>query len=75
MNKETLEASKGIKTEQDFHDFHDLHDFRQMMTKVMVVRALNTELDDHLGYDKHETSSNPNNRNGSTSKTLRAENG
>jgi len=74
MNKETLEAfareaSKGIKTEQDFHDF------RQMMTKVMVERALNTELDDHLGYDKHETSSNPNSRNGSTSKTLRTENG
>jgi len=74
MNKEALEAfareaSKGIKTEQDFHDF------RQMMTKVMVERALNTELDDHLGYDKHETSSNPNSRNGSTSKTLRTENG
>jgi len=58
LNKETLyafasEASKGIKTEQDFHDF------RQLITKVMMERALNTELDDHLGYDKHETSRQP----------------
>jgi len=45
------------------------------MTKVMVERALNTELNDHLGYDKHKISSNPNSRNGSTSKTLRTENG
>ncbi len=74
MHKETLEAfareeSKGIKTKQNFHDF------RKMMTKVMVGSALNTELDDHLGYDKHETSSNPNNRNDSTSMTSRTENG
>mgnify|MGYP000128953920 FL=1 len=61
--------NKGLKTEQDFHDF------RQMMTKVMVERVLNAELDDHLRYDKYETSSIPNNQNGSTSKTLGTENG
>ncbi len=49
--------------------------FRQMTTKAMVERALNTELDNHPGYDKHESSSNPNSRNGSTSRTLRTENG
>ncbi len=74
MNKEALEAfareaAKGIKTEQD------LNDFRQMLTKVTVERALNAELDDHLGYDKHEVSSTSNSRNGSTSKTLRTEDG
>ncbi len=63
MNKEALEAfareaSKGIKTEQDFYGF------RQVMTKVMVERALSIELDDQLGYDKHVTSSNSNSRNG-----------
>jgi len=46
-----------------------------MMTKVMVERALITELDDHLRYDMHENSSNPNSRNGTTSKTLRTESG
>jgi len=28
-----------------------------MMTKVMVERGLDTELDDRLGYDKYGTSS------------------
>ena len=74
MNKEALEAfareaAKGIKTEQD------LNDFRQMLTKVTVERALNVELDDHLGYDKHEVSRTSNSRNGTTSKTLRTEDG
>ncbi len=67
MNKEALEAfareaAKGIKTEQD------LNEFRKMLTKVTVERALNTELDDHLGYDKHEPSTNSNSRNGTSSK-------
>jgi transposase-like protein len=74
MNKEALEAfareaAKGIKTEQD------LNDFRQMLTKVTVERVLNAELDDHLGYDKHEVSRTSNSRNGTTSKTLRTEDG
>ena len=74
MNKEALEAfareaAKGIKTEKD------LNDFRQMLTKVTVERALNAELDNHLGYDKHEVSSTSNSRNGTTSKTLRTEDG
>jgi len=74
MNKETLEAfareaAKGIKTEQD------LNEFRQMLTKVTVEHALNAELDDHLGYDKHEPSANSNSRNGTSSKTLRTEDG
>ncbi len=74
MNKEVLEAfareaAKGIKTEQD------LNEFRQMLTKVTVERALNAELDEHLGYERNEESSNANSRNGTTSKTLRTEDG
>ena len=72
MNKEALEAfareaAKGIKTEED------LNEFRQMLTKVTVEHALNAELDDHLGYEKHDTSSNSNKRNGTISKALRTE--
>jgi len=74
MNKEQLEAfareaAKGIKTESD------LNDFRQMLTKVTIETALNAELDDHLGYDKHEVSAKENSRNGTTNKTLRTEDG
>jgi putative transposase len=74
MKKEDLElfareAAKSLKTEKD------LNDFSQMLTKVVVEAALNAELDEHLGYSKHEKSELGNSRNGFTSKTLRTEDG
>lgn len=62
-------AAKNIKTEAG------LNTFRQMLTKITVEAALNAELDDHLGFDKHEQSNSGNNRNGVTYKTLRTEDG
>ena len=53
----------------------DLNDFRAMLTKVTVEAALNAELDDHLGYARHEQADSDNGRNGSTRKTLRTEDG
>lgn len=69
MKKQELEAfarevAKGLKTEED------LNEFSQMLTKVTVEAALNAELDDHLGYARHEPSENANSRNGYGSKTL-----
>ena len=74
MNKKELEAiakeaAKNIKTEQD------LNEFRAMLTKITVEAALNAELDDHLGYAKHEKAQRSNNRNGFTSKTVQTEDG
>ncbi|WP_019531535.1 IS256 family transposase [Dasania marina] len=74
MNHDELKAiaqaaAKNIKTEAD------LNEFRQMLTKITVETALNAELDDHLGYARHETSEAINSRNGFTSKTLQTENG
>jgi transposase-like protein len=74
MNQEELQqiaqaAAKNIKTEQD------LNEFRQMLTKITLETALNAELDDHLGYSKHERTSGGNSRNGYTSKTLQTEEG
>jgi len=74
MDKKALEAfareaAKGIKTEKD------LSDFSQMMTKITVETALGAELNDHLGYDKHQPSSTNNSRNGYSSKTLITEDG
>ncbi len=74
MNKKELEAlarqtAKSLKSEKD------LTDFRQMLTKLTVEAALNAELDDHLGYDKHDVTSSSNSRNGYTSKTLQTEDG
>jgi putative transposase len=74
MNKEALEAfaieaAKTIKTEEDLNSFH------QMLTKETIDRALNAELDDHLGYEKHKVTSKVNSCNGSTGKTLITEDG
>jgi putative transposase len=74
MKKQELQAiaqaaAKNIKTEED------LNEFRQMLTKITVEAALNAELDDHLGFDKHEQSESDNNRNGVTHKTLQTEEG
>ena len=74
MNKSELEAfareaAKSIKTEKD------LSNFSQMLTKITVEAALNAELDNHLGYSKHEPSSTENSRNGFSSKTIKTEDG
>ena len=74
MNKKELEAfakeaAKTLKTPQD------LTEFSLMLKKVAVEAALNAELDDHLGYEKHEISDSSNARNGHTSKMLKTEDG
>jgi len=46
-----------------------------MLTKVTVETALNAELDEHLGYDKHQDSLSDNSRNGFSSKKLITEDG
>jgi transposase-like protein len=74
MNRKELEAfvkqaAKGIKTEKD------LAEFSQMLTKITVEAALNAELDEHLGYDKHAQSESDNSRNGVSLKQLQTEDG
>ncbi len=55
MNTKQLEAfakevAKSIKSESD------LNDFRRMLSKVVIGIALNGELEEHLGYEKHSRS-------------------
>ena len=74
MKKEDIqalarEAAKTIKTEKD------LSDFSRMLKKITVETALNAELDDHLGYDRHQESVSSNYRNGYSSKTLISDDG
>ena len=74
MDKKKLEAfareaAKGLKTEKD------LNEFSQMLTKITVEAALNAELDEHLGYERHQASGNTNSRNGYTAKTVKTEDG
>lgn len=74
MNKKDIEAfakraAKDIKTRED------LETFQQLLTKVTVEAALNVELDDHLGYEKHQPATGDNHRNGHSRKTVRTEDG
>ena len=65
------EFAKGIKTQ------HDLNDFSKMLTKLTVETALNAELTEHLGYEKHQNSpeGTQNARNGTTKKKLKGSHG
>ena len=61
------EFAKSIKTEKD------LANLSKYLLKMTVERALNAELDDHLGYDKYaaEGKNSGNSRNGYTPKKLK----
>ncbi len=51
------------------------HGLLKQLTKVLVERALQAEMAEHLGHGKHEavTNSTKNTRNGTSSKTLKGE--
>ena len=63
----TKEAAKSMKTEKD------LSDFSCMLKKVTIEATLGAELDDHLGYEKHQTSVGSNSRNSHSNKTVYAD--
>lgn len=69
MNEKQLHAlaaefAKTLKTPED------LNQFSRMLKKITVEAALNAELTDHLGYEKHQPRQGKNARNGYTSKTV-----
>lgn len=47
----------------------------KLLHKRFFEKSLNTELDDHLGYQKHDASANPNSRNGTMRKTVYTDDG
>jgi transposase-like protein len=61
------ELAKSLKTEKD------LADLSKHLLKMTVERAMNVEMDDHLGYKKHaaEGRNSGNSRNGYTTKKLK----
>lgn len=76
MNQDKMKAlaaelAKGLKTPED------LSEFSAQLTKITVEAALNTEMENHLGYAPHDTEghNSGNCRNGYTSKTLKGDHG
>ena len=61
------DLAKSIKTEKD------LASLSKFLLKLTVERAMNVEMDEHLGYEKHalDGKNNGNSRNGYSQKTLK----
>jgi putative transposase len=76
MNKDKLQAlanelAKDVKTPED------LNNLSAFLTKLTVEAALKVEMDNHLGYDKHELRGHHsgNSRNGYSSKIVKGNHG
>jgi putative transposase len=65
------ELAKGVKSQKD------LSDLTRKMVKMTVEAALDTEMEEHLGYAKHSTQGHNtgNNRNGHSRKRLIGDHG
>ncbi|PHM39713.1 IS256 family transposase [Xenorhabdus miraniensis] len=69
MNEKQLQAlanelAKNLKTPDD------LNQFDRLLKKLSVEAALNAEMSHHLGYEKNQSKTGTNSRNGYTSKTV-----
>ena len=76
MNQKKLEAlAKELAA--DLKTPEDLSRLSAQLTKLTVEAALNAEMAQHLGYDKHDKSGHHtgNSRNGYTPKTLKGDHG
>lgn len=63
------ELAKNVKTQED------LSNLSSMLVKMTVEAALGAEMEEHLGYAKHQNSDSDNSRNGYSSKTLKGDHG
>ena len=48
------------------NSFDDIKDFQKQLMQSFIDTALEAEMEDHLGYPKHEKADKPNKRNGHT---------
>ena len=61
------------KVAGEFNSEKDFEEFAKALTKQFWASTVEGELDDHLGYAKHETRGNGSSRNGKTCKRLHSE--
>jgi transposase-like protein len=71
LKAHVTELAKGLKSEAD------LSSLTQQLMKMTVEAALGAELDEHLGYEKHDPTGrgSGNSRNGTTRKRLKGQHG
>lgn len=71
LKAHVTELAKGLKSEAD------LSSLTQQLVKMTVEAALGAELDEHLGYEKHDPTGrgSGNSRNGTTKKRVKGQHG
>lgn len=74
MNKKQLkalakEATQGLNSEED------IAALTKLLRQSFYEKALDAELDDHLGYERNQSGANSNSRNGYTKKTVQSDDG
>jgi len=72
MKKEEVLKSEFLK---QFRTGEELNNFIHQLQKRGIEQLLEGEMDNHLGYDKHERSQTVNARNGHSSKTIKTNSG
>lgn len=72
MKKEDLLNSEFLK---QFRNGEELNNFLQQLQKRGIEQLLEGEMDDHLGYSKHERTPAANARNGHAAKNIKTKNG
>lgn len=72
LNKEELR--RQIKEGKEISLDGILEEFKSLL-RESIQTASEAEMDEHLGYEKHKTSDNPNYRNGTNKKTLKSKYG
>ncbi len=55
--------------------FDDIKDFQKQLMQSFIDTALEAEMEEHLGYAKHEKADKPNKRNGHTKKRVQSDSG
>ena len=74
MNKTQLKAL-AKETAQGLNSEKEIAALTKLLRQSFYEKALEAELDDHLGYDRHDAKQGTNSRNGYTKKTLKTDEG
>ena len=66
---------QGLLQEYDIETAEDIQDSLKDLVSLTIPEMLETEMDEHLGYDKYERSNKPNYHNSTKPKWVRSKYG
>lgn len=75
MTKETELKKLAEQMAKHVGSFEDIKAFQKELMQSFIDTALEAEMEDHLGYPKHEKADKQNKRNGHTKKRVRSDTG